>query len=60
MRNGQLPEAPNYTNAALVMCMVNLAWILGVIWATFGLPMVVIVSLGLNWLIDLIGRRRAD
>ncbi|TCS61861.1 hypothetical protein [Primorskyibacter sedentarius] len=58
MRNGQLPSAPNYTTAALVMGGVNLLWILGVIWAVFGLPVVMLLSLGLNWLIDRLDRRR--
>jgi len=30
-------KAPNYTNAALLMALVNLLWILGVIWVHRGL-----------------------
>ena len=58
-RQGQLPEAPNYTTAALVMGLVNLLWIFGVIWAVFGLPVVVVAGLVLNRLISWLGTRRA-
>ncbi|MEQ9260999.1 MAG: hypothetical protein RIG84_18080 [Roseovarius sp.] len=57
MKRRQLKEAPNYTNAALVMGLVNLLWILGVIWAVFGLPVVLAVGYGLNWLITRLGQR---
>lgn len=48
MRRGNISEAPNYTNAALVMGLVNLLWIFMVLWAAFGLPVVLAVSYGLN------------
>ena len=51
MRRGNLPEAPNYTNAALVMGLVNLLWIFMVLWAVFGLPIVLAISYVLNRLI---------
>ncbi len=54
-----MPEAPNYTTAALVMGLVNLLWIFGVIWAVFGLPVVVVAGLVLNRLISWLGTRRA-
>ncbi len=57
MRRGNLQEAPNYTNAALVMGLVNLLWIFMVLWAMFGLPVVLAVSYGLNLLIRRIGQR---
>jgi len=57
MKKGCLPEAPNYTNAALVMGLVNLLWILMVLWAVFGLPVVLAVSYGLNLLISRLGQR---
>ncbi|SEL84516.1 hypothetical protein LVO79_10400 [Roseivivax marinus] len=52
-------RAPDYTNAALAMGLVNLLWVLGVIWAMFGLPVVLLVGLGLNHLIDRLAARRA-
>lgn len=57
MKRGQLPEAPNYTNAALVMGFVNLLWILAVLWAIFGLPVVLAISYVLNHLINRIDSR---
>lgn len=57
MRRGNLPEAPNYTNAALVMGLVNLLWIFMVLWAVFGLPFVLAVGWGLNRLITRIAHR---
>ena len=41
------------------MGLVNLLWVLGVIWAMFGLPVVLLVGLGLNHLIDRLAARRA-
>ena len=58
MRRGVLTEAPNYTNAALVMGLVNLLWIFMVIWATIGLPAILVLGYGLDKLISRIGRRR--
>ncbi|MEQ9672867.1 MAG: hypothetical protein RLO10_00245 [Roseovarius indicus] len=52
-----MPEAPNYTNAALVMGLVNLLWVLMVLWAVFGLPVVLAISYGLNRLITWMGQR---
>lgn len=57
MKKGTLPEAPNYTNAALVMGLVNLLWVLMVLWAAFGLPVVLAISYGLNRLITWMGQR---
>lgn len=59
MRRGNMPSAPNYTNAALVMGLVNLLWIFGVLWAAFGLPVVLLVGFVLDKLITRIGRARA-
>ncbi|SLN38708.1 hypothetical protein PEL8287_01881 [Roseovarius litorisediminis] len=53
-----MPAAPNYTNAALVMGLVNLIWIFMVIWATLGLPAVLITGYILDRLITLIAFRR--
>lgn len=52
MRGDNRPSAPNYTNAALTMGLVNLLWVFGVIWVLFGLPVVVFCALALNYLID--------
>lgn len=57
MHNHRKGSAPNYTNAALVMGLVNLLWIFGVIWALFGLVAVMAVSWVLNRGIDWLGRR---
>lgn len=57
MRRGNLPEAPNYTNAALIMGLVNLLWIFMVLWAVFGLPVVLAVGWVLNRLITHIAHR---
>lgn len=57
MSNGPMGYAPNYTNAALVMGLVNLLWIFGLIWALFGLPAVMVLGVVLNHLIDRLGTR---
>ncbi|MFD1341430.1 hypothetical protein [Litorisediminicola beolgyonensis] len=59
MRGQERPAAPDYTNAALIMGLVNLIWILGVIWVLFGLPLVLAIGWGLNRLIDRIAARRS-
>ncbi|WP_272003567.1 hypothetical protein [Roseovarius sp. ZX-A-9] len=57
MRRGNMPSAPDYTNAALAMGLVNLIWIFFVLWVSFGLPFVLLAGYGLNLLIDQIRRR---
>ncbi|GGM02551.1 hypothetical protein GCM10011534_25530 [Pseudooceanicola nanhaiensis] len=47
------PAAPNYTSAFLWMALVNLLWILGLIWAVFGLPAV----MAAGWLLDRVIQR---
>ena len=59
MKRGQLPEAPNYTNAALFMGLVNLLWIFTALWIMFGLPVVMAVGYALNLLITRISRSNA-
>ncbi|WP_428515489.1 hypothetical protein [Roseovarius sp.] len=59
MRRGQMPEAPNYTNAALVMGLVNLLWVFMALWMMFGLPVVMAVGYGLNLLITRFSRSNA-
>jgi len=51
MRRGNIQKAPNYTNAALVMGAVNLFWMLGVVLAVFGWPMVLAAGFVLDRLI---------
>ncbi|MGK7652081.1 MULTISPECIES: hypothetical protein [unclassified Roseovarius] len=59
MKRGQMPAAPNYTNAALVMGLVNLLWIFMALWMMFGLPVVMAVGYGLNLLITRFSRSSA-
>ena len=59
MKRGQLPEAPNYTNAALIMGLVNLLWIFMALWMVFGFPVVIAVGYGLNLLITRLSRANA-
>ncbi len=58
MRRGSLSKAPDYTNAALIMGFVNLMWVFMALWAVFGLPAVLAVGYGLNYLITLLARRQ--
>ena len=58
MQRGNLPSAPNYTNAALVMGLVNLFGILLLIWASYGLPMTLATGFLLDRLIQCFRRRR--
>ncbi|WP_166434053.1 hypothetical protein [Roseovarius spongiae] len=57
MRRGILPSAPDYTNAALAMGLINLLWIFFALWAAFGLPVVLAAGYGLDLLIRRVGRR---
>ncbi len=57
MRRGVLSEAPNYTNAALIMGGINLFWIMTVIWAMFGFLAVIAVGYVLDKLISRVGKR---
>lgn len=59
MRRGNMKEAPNYTNAALVMGAVNLLWVLMVIWATLGFIAVLVTGFVLDKLILWCASRRA-
>ena len=45
------PAAPNYTSACVVMFGVNLAWVLMLIWAVWGLIAAAVLAWGLNRLI---------
>lgn len=59
MRDRQTGTAPNYTNAALVMGVVNLFWSFVLVWANFGLPAVLVIAVGLNYAITRLDHRRA-
>ncbi len=58
MRRGQMDAAPNYTNAALVMGLVNLLWIFTALWVAFGLPAILVLGYALDKLISRMGRTR--
>lgn len=58
MRRGVMREAPNYTNAALVMGLVNLLWIFFALWVAFGLPVILVLGYALDRLICRMGARR--
>ncbi|MHA6344000.1 hypothetical protein [Roseivivax sp. CAU 1761] len=51
-------RAPDYTNASLAMGLVNLVWMLGLLWAVAGLSAVLLAAVALNWGIGRIARRR--
>ena len=58
MNRGNMPSAPNYTNAALVMGLVNLLWVFMVIWVQLGLLAVIATGYVLDKLISRIARTR--
>ncbi|MEM9247644.1 MAG: hypothetical protein AAGB05_02995 [Pseudomonadota bacterium] len=51
-------SAPNYTNAALAMGLVNLLWMFIALWAWQGFGAVIVVGIVLNMLIDRLEERR--
>ncbi len=59
MQRGNMPSAPNYTNAALVMGLVNLLWIFMALWAAFGFHVVLLVGFLLDRMIIRLGRSDA-
>ncbi|MFK7940575.1 MAG: hypothetical protein AB8B82_14435 [Roseovarius sp.] len=58
MRRGQMDAAPDYTNAALIMGLVNLLWIFMALWAVFGLPTIMLIGYALDKLISWKSRRQ--
>ncbi|WP_439523427.1 histidinol phosphate aminotransferase [Marivita sp.] len=50
----------DYTTVSLVMILVNLLWIFGVIWAQFGLLVVILTGWGLNHGIARLAQYRAS
>jgi hypothetical protein len=53
------PAAPNFTQACIVMFGVNVAWVLMVIWAVWGLLAVAVTGWVLNQIINLIDAARS-
>lgn len=51
-------RAPDYTNAALAMGLVNLLWMMFAVWAAFGFVWVLLAAGALNLLITRLGRTR--
>ena len=58
MRDRQIGEAPDYTNACLVMFGVNLMWIFTVIWAIWGFLFVLLTGAALNHVMRRIEERK--
>ena len=54
-----LPAAPNYTGACVVMFGVNLVWVLLVLWVIWGLIAVALTGWGLARVIDRIAQARS-
>jgi hypothetical protein len=59
MNDGHPGRVEDYTNANLVLILVNLMWIFGVIWSSWGLFPVIVLSFVLNHLITRIAVVRA-
>jgi hypothetical protein len=51
MNNKHPGRVEDYTTANLVLIFVNMLWIFGVIWSTWGIAPVIFVALVLNHLI---------
>ncbi len=51
-----IQRVENYTNAALIMGLVNLFWVLTAIWVNWGLGALLLTALLLNYLITLLDR----
>ncbi|SDY89033.1 histidinol phosphate aminotransferase [Citreimonas salinaria] len=59
MDDGHFKRVEDYTNANLVLILMNLMWIFGVIWTYWGLFPVVVLGFTLNHLITRAGVVRA-
>ena len=57
MSHREVSEAPNYTNACIVMFGVNITWIFTVIWAVWGLFIVMLVGAAVNHLMTRLHER---
>ncbi len=58
MQDSHRRAAPDYTNAALVMALVNLFWSFMLVWASFGMPAVLVLAVLLNYLISRLAHNR--
>ena len=59
MRDRPPPKrAPDYTDAALAMGLVNLLWVFLLLWATLGFWSVLLAGLALNHAITWLAERR--
>lgn len=59
MSDREIREVEDYTTTCLVLFCANLFWMLFVLWATLGMPVVLVVAAALDWLIRWIGMRRS-
>lgn len=60
MQHQHPKRVEDYTTANLILILVNLLWILGVIWANFGLLAVVLTGWFLNHMITRLEQYRAS
>jgi hypothetical protein len=60
MRDRHPKQVEDYTAANLILIFVNVLWIFGVVWSTWGIGAVVILGLILNHLIGRLSVVRAD
>ena len=59
MDNRTRQPAPDYTSSALFFLFINMLWIFGVIWVSWGLGAVALAGVAVNHLITLLDRRRS-
>ncbi|MGR3496597.1 DUF6498-containing protein [Citreimonas sp.] len=59
MNDGHPKRVEDYTNANLVLILMNLLWIFGVIWTHWGLFPVLVLAVALNHVITRAGVVRA-
>ena len=57
MDNRTRQSAPDYTSPALLFLFINMLWIFGVIWVSWGLGAVALAGVAVNHLITLLDRR---
>ena len=60
MQDSHPKRVEDYTTANLILIFVNLLWILGVVWATFGLVAVILLGWVLNLGITKLAEYRAS
>ena len=57
MDNRTRQPAPDYTSSPLFFLFINMLWIFGVIWVSWGLGAVALAGVAVNHLITLLDRR---